>query len=230
MDDDLAWNGMKLLAQEFVDTALLSAKIIISEICLPLEFKTIKPIGILSRSTDRRHWRSRGRTKGNTFDLTNSIQFQYQGILFKLALDTQLLEGPPAFWMYGGEDGPNDILAMKSAKNELKGLEAFLTTRTDGLFFPLMALIDYKGLKNFLSSLKGFRLTALSTLPISKETLRYGSHDSGVTVHTDLPELNEKMKSFAKKLNLKRNLLKFFTVSSHNWNVLRQQKGNLGSR
>jgi hypothetical protein len=36
----------------------------------------------------------------------------------------------------------------------------------------------------------GFRLLAMPILPISKETLKYGSDDGGKTVHADIPEVN----------------------------------------
>ncbi len=42
-----------------------------------------------------------------------------------------------------------------------------------GLHLPLVAIIDFRG----------FRLIASSWLPISKETLVYGSSDGGITIH-----------------------------------------------
>jgi len=45
-------------------------------------------------------------------------------------------------------------------------------------------------------------LIALSYLPISKKTLKYGSHDGGATVHADDSELNEQMKAVGTFLNL----------------------------
>ena len=56
-----------------------------------------------------------------------------------------------------------------------------------------MSLIDYKG----------FRLIAVSLLPLSKGSLVYGSNDAGETIHRDVPELNRNIDSAAKKLNLK---------------------------
>jgi hypothetical protein len=41
--------------------------------------------------------------------------------------------------------------------------------------------------------------------PINDSTLKYGSSDAGVTIHTDIPELNEKMEEAAAKLKLKKH-------------------------
>eukprot|EP01114_Cavostelium_apophysatum_P007036 TRINITY_DN1871_c0_g2_i1.p1 TRINITY_DN1871_c0_g2~~TRINITY_DN1871_c0_g2_i1.p1 ORF type:complete len:983 (-),score=328.43 TRINITY_DN1871_c0_g2_i1:78-3026(-) len=165
------WYKMSSVAKQFVDTAVLYAKIIISEHCLPTEEKTIKPVQV-------------GGVAGG-------IKYVHHGILFKFALDVLLVEHPE-IWMYGG-DKRDDDLAMKSARNELQGLEAHSVTHVPGLHYPLLASIDYKG----------FRLLAMSLLPITKETIRYGSNDSGLNIHDDLPELNELMKTAAIRSNLK---------------------------
>lgn len=46
-----------------------------------------------------------------------------------------------------------------------------------------MSILDYRG----------FRLMALSVLPIDHSTLKYGSDNMGVTVLASEPEINEKM-------------------------------------
>jgi hypothetical protein len=45
----------------------------------------------------------------------------------------------------------------------------------------------------------------MAVLPIGQKTLRYGSGDSGKTVHKDIPDLNRKMKAAAKLMNIKGN-------------------------
>lgn len=45
-------------------------------------------------------------------------------------------------------------------------------------------LVDYRG----------FRLLAVSVLPVSRKTICYGSHDAGLTVHSDYPAFNRKLK------------------------------------
>jgi Clustered mitochondria len=61
-------------------------------------------------------------------------------------------------WMYGGDKGPNDEAAMKAASNELLGLSTYFSLGIKKLRYPLLAIIDYKG----------FRMIAVSVLPISK--------------------------------------------------------------
>ena len=101
---------------------------------------------------------------------------------------------------------------MKAAAHELKGLIGYYSCNIPGLNFPLMALIDYKG----------FRVIAMSILPINSKTIKYGkyngvhhtvpnrglgSSDAGTNVHCDVPELNEKMDRAATILNLKKHVI-----------------------
>ena len=50
---------------------------------------------------------------------------------------------------------------------------------------------------------RGFRLIAESFLPINKVSLAYGSHDGGITVADQIPELSHAMRLAAEKLNIK---------------------------
>ena len=64
--------------------------------------------------------------------------------------------------------------AMKSASHELIGLDAYFTHGLrENVHFPLLCVIDYGG----------YRLLASSQLPISGETLVYGSGNAGKTVN-----------------------------------------------
>jgi hypothetical protein len=58
---------------------------------------------------------------------------------------------------------------------------------------PLMAIIDHRG----------FRLVAISILPITDRTLIYGSSDAGRTVYATNDELNVLMQNAATTLNIK---------------------------
>lgn len=58
---------------------------------------------------------------------------------------------------------------------------------------PLMALVDYRG----------FRLIAISLLPIDEKTIIYGSSDGGKTIHNDDEQVEQMMKRAAEILNLK---------------------------
>jgi hypothetical protein len=120
------------------------------------------------------------------------------GTRFKYAVDTIIShneDGQPR-WMYGGRQS-NDFFAMKAAANELLGLSHMMQYQVPGLSFPLMALIDYCG----------FRLVAVSTLPINKSTIVYGSHDAGRTVHNDDAEVAEAMQKLGSHLNLREHLV-----------------------
>ena len=50
------------------------------------------------------------------------------------------------------------------ANHELKGLMSYFSLGMKDVFMPLMALVDYRG----------FRLVAMSVLPVNSSTLIYG--------------------------------------------------------
>ena len=160
------------LAHDFVYAATTYAKIIISEQCLRNNRKTIAPISV-------------GGVAGGQ-------KFLCQNIIFKFALD---LEIAPGIYMYGGHS-PSDECAMKAAAHELKGLCKYYSTLIDGLHYPMLAYIDYKG----------FRMIAISVLPIGKNSLCYGSADSGVSVIAYDPQLNKLMDEAGRLLNLKKHI------------------------
>lgn len=108
-------------------------------------------------------------------------KFVVHNILFKFALDSS------------GVFGGNDESAAKVAGLELKGLQAYMSSNTPDLCYPLMALIDYKG----------FRLVASSLLPLTRDSLQYGSQDAAVTVKKSLPALTQRIEQASASLNLK---------------------------
>jgi Clustered mitochondria len=93
----------------------------------------------------------------------------------------------------------NDEAASKVAGHDLKGLISYFNLGIPDLHFPLMALVDYLG----------FRLIAMSLLPIDKSTLCYGTADGGKTIYTENAALNKKMQVAAEKLNLKAHVAGF---------------------
>eukprot|EP01116_Phalansterium_solitarium_P021277 TRINITY_DN6548_c0_g1_i1.p1 TRINITY_DN6548_c0_g1~~TRINITY_DN6548_c0_g1_i1.p1 ORF type:complete len:1106 (+),score=432.25 TRINITY_DN6548_c0_g1_i1:73-3390(+) len=106
-----------------------------------------------------------------------------KGIIFKFAVRTR----KTANLFNTDED------ASKVAGHELKALDQLFGTWAVGLHFPMMILLDYRG----------FRLIAMSILPISKETIIYGSSDGGKTVHTDSQLMTNYINRATRKLNLK---------------------------
>eukprot|EP00727_Mastigamoeba_balamuthi_P013397 m51a1_g8680 hypothetical protein (1589) ;mRNA; f:172987-179501 len=167
------------LAHDFVYAAVAYAQIIISELGVPDEDKTIKPI----------------RAGG----VAGGVKFHCSNILFKKLVDTELSSGS---WMYGGS-ARDDAKAAKSGSHELKGIMSWYYADTPGLHFPLMAVIDFKG----------FRMLAISVLPIDTTTIvynppsspspPYGSCDGAKTVHRDNEEVASKVESAAAVLNLR---------------------------
>ncbi len=108
-------------------------------------------------------------------------KFIVHNIMFKFALDSHSV--------FGGSDES----AAKVAGLELKGLQAYMSSGTPELCYPLMALIDYKG----------FRLVASSLLPLTRNSLQYGSQDAAVTVKKGLPPLTQRIEEASASLNLK---------------------------
>lgn len=104
-------------------------------------------------------------------------KYIYNGILFKFATDWKKI--------YDG-----DQMAMKAASHELLSLVRIQECHVDGVYTPLMTLVRSLRIKNKQYILigitqidyLGFRLTAVSLLPISNKTIVYGSSDGGVYV------------------------------------------------
>lgn len=105
-------------------------------------------------------------------------KYIYNGIFFKFVRDH--------LGIYKG-----DQYAMKAGGHELTGVMRLC--EVPGIHVPLTALIDFRG----------FRLVAMSILPIDRTTLSYGSDDYGNHVHADNPALVALMQDAARRLNLK---------------------------
>jgi len=110
-------------------------------------------------------------------------KYIYNGILFKFAIDWK--------GIYSGDE-----YAMKAAGHEMRSLIAFYNyAQPIDLRVPLITLINYLG----------FRLVALSILPISRHTIVYGSCDGGQSVLKSHARVAHLMKRVAKRLNLKKH-------------------------
>jgi len=104
-------------------------------------------------------------------------------ILFKLAIDS-------------GNLFLSDHYAAKLGGHELNGVSHFSNTGVD-ISLPLMTLVDYRG----------FRVIALSILPIRKNTtIVMGSNNAGMYVHNSSPELHKRTQHAAEILNLKQHV------------------------
>lgn len=103
--------------------------------------------------------------------------------LFKFAVDSYGILG-------------SDYAAAKVAGNELKGLICYFNSQITELRVPLMALVDYMG----------FRIIAMSLLPINKDTLVYGTNDGGIVIHNSNMKLYSLMKEAAEAINIKKHI------------------------
>jgi WD40 repeat protein len=110
-------------------------------------------------------------------------KFIVEGILFKFADDH--------LGLYGGVEN-----AMKASSLDLLGCTAVLRSPVPELHVPLMCKIDYRG----------FRLTAMSLLPLNgSQSLVYGSDDGCKTVRNIDSEFDDCMRKLAGFLNLKQH-------------------------
>ena len=88
-----------------------------------------------------------------------------------------------------------DFAAAKVAGLELKGSIAYFNAAANEnqeLRLPMIALVDYFG----------FRLIAISLLPIGEGTLVYGTGDAGKTIYASDEKFNAIMERTAARLNL----------------------------
>jgi hypothetical protein len=86
--------------------------------------------------------------------VAGGTKYLSKGVFFKFVKDSSGIYG-------------SDARAMKVAGLELMGLRAYQRCHIQGLHFPLMTLLDYRG----------HRLIASTMLPLSRTTLVYGSAD-----------------------------------------------------
>lgn len=115
-------------------------------------------------------------------------KYLHKSILFKFCVDTQKIGQS---WIFGG-DKPSPEFARKSGCHELIGASYLFDCGVKDLHLPLLATIDFLG----------FRVVAVSQLPIDSSTLVYGSDDGGSTVHNIDARAADAMKKVANSLNL----------------------------
>ena len=178
------------LTQDFEYAAQSYARIIVSELPLPFEHKTIRPSALGG--------------------IAGGAKYVVGGIVFKFALDSIIRLTPSTapslppseLWMYGGYAGPSDAGAIKAAGLELLHFDHVIAQQVHGISTPLVCLVDYQG----------YRLMAITVLPISSETLRYGSNDGGKVVHQDDPQVTAHMDKLFKIYHLKPHVISASSV------------------
>jgi hypothetical protein len=88
----------------------------------------------------------------------------------------------------GGDSG-----ACKSAKHEIRSLQSLIECNISHLFFPLMCIVDYLGLRLVCTSLIS---------GIGLHSLKYGSADAGRNIYCDDVRLNTKIRQACEMLNI----------------------------
>eukprot|EP00727_Mastigamoeba_balamuthi_P002688 m51a1_g12416 hypothetical protein (960) ;mRNA; f:734993-739255 len=120
----------------------------------------------------------------NAGGIAGGEKYAEDGIYMKFAKDWRGL--------YGG-----DQYSMKAAELEVLSMQEVLKLEISGLFTPLMTMIDYAG----------FRLIAMSLIPVDNTTLVYGSNDGAKTVINSCEEFTTLVKEAAERLNLKEHVV-----------------------
>lgn len=129
------------LSEDFMLQVRQHGRTIISEMYLPVEERTIKPIEL----------------KG----VAGGTKFVHQGILFKCAVDKQKSNGSNDY-IYGGQAGPSFEDAQEACGHELKGAINYYRFRRLGVVVPIQATVDFWGYK--LSAMPFIRLAKQSLI------------------------------------------------------------------
>eukprot|EP01102_Stenamoeba_stenopodia_P007672 TRINITY_DN2166_c0_g4_i2.p1 TRINITY_DN2166_c0_g4~~TRINITY_DN2166_c0_g4_i2.p1 ORF type:complete len:974 (+),score=252.47 TRINITY_DN2166_c0_g4_i2:436-3357(+) len=137
--------------------------------------------------------------------LAGGEKYVVHNIMFKFAVDVTGMLG-------------SDYVAAKVAGNELKGLISYFNCGVPDLHVPLMALVDYLG----------FRLIAMSLLPITERSMVYGTRDGGYTILNNNTKVAERMRMSAASLNLKPHICGMKGASGVKLSSAADVEGHLG--
>lgn len=174
------YESLAKLSVDFVDVCKVYGKVIISELFLPDELRSIKVKNI-------------GGVAGGQKYIVN-------GILFKLAQDSEVA---PGRFIYGGSRGANEELAAKAAGHDLKGAVQYLNfffNRDSGGGERRLSKEDPRVTMQALVDYRGFRLMCMPLLPL--QHILYGSADGGSTMHKPPEKLEANLRSAGAALNL----------------------------
>ncbi|KAL7718968.1 Clu domain-containing protein [Entamoeba marina] len=190
---------------DFLKTAEIYGKIIISEFYLSPSEKTIKP-HIIGQTPESNQFLVRGILFKSAHDsftsFSSSLSHSNENIPLNHSTTSTFFsnfdsDNSPTCENYQFQNCVDHDILSHAANQQLKALQGFHNAQVDGISLPLTVVIDYCGI----------RLFAISVLPINIESLRYGSRGFG-TIHTDDTTLNELMKSVATTLNIKGHVIR----------------------
>jgi Clustered mitochondria len=146
-----SYSGMLRLTQDFEYAAVTYAKIIVSELALPPEQKSIKPLSRKSSSLPLR---------GECYAVQSIIFHVTNSSLLKRNTDID----ESSFQAHSQEVllGDIDYISTKLLGNDMRGATSLFNCDSSAFSVPLRSIIDYHG----------FRLLASSQMPIHNEDVR----------------------------------------------------------
>ncbi|KNC56085.1 aminotransferase [Thecamonas trahens ATCC 50062] len=181
------WNAEFQAIVEWQPATLSQSKLRLQKLCRLTDAFRAEVLAAVATIVDER-----ALPPGTPRTIEPAANYIHNGIFYKFALDVHGL--------YGGDDG----VAMKVASLEMTFLLTCMAEEVPGIAFPLMAVVDYKG----------FRLSAMSLLPISDSSLVYGSDDGGQSVHDDVDALHAPLNNLASRLNLAPHVVGMYAASA----------------
>jgi len=128
------------------------------------------------------------------------------GILFKFAVGND-----------GERNQLDDFILSKIAGHELKSLSRLIDCNEKELYLPFMAVIDYLG----------YKLTAMTCLPVNDSSLKVGTANAGKTFYFDDKDITQSLQSIGDKLNLRSHRLSCVRDVKISWPA--DLEGHLGS-
>ncbi|KAF2077296.1 hypothetical protein CYY_001421 [Polysphondylium violaceum] len=123
----------------------------------------------------------------NCGGLAGGLKYSIDNMFIKFALNP--------YGIYE-QQNPTSYFANKAAGHELKSINSLVSCAVPNLHFPLMCILNFRG----------FRLSVISELPISSNTIVFGSSNAGHMIH-DNQTVYKMMVKIAEMLNLKTHLV-----------------------
>jgi len=169
-----SYSGMLRLTQDFEYAAVTYAKIIVSELALPPQQKSIKP---MSRKTSSLPLRGECyAVQSIVFHVTNSSLLQRNTHIDEASLETSSQE-----LLFGDID----YISTKLLGNDMRGATSLFNCDSSAFHVPLRLMIDYNG----------FRLLASSLLPIhNDDVIASESISSAPFLQTELRRVAHQLK------------------------------------
>lgn len=119
---DDKFEQLSRLSEDFVSLAVIYSKMVVSEMDLPPERRTLK--------------------RAELGGIGGGDKYLVRGILIKVAQDKEVA---PGVFLYGGAGGPAQEMANKAASHDLCGALHYGNALGGGVGVPIHALVDFNG-------------------------------------------------------------------------------------